>query len=164
MNFLDDLKTWHWIIIGLFAGLIVGAGLTLNPPRADNVLRPPISLDQFTAAVQQSIDGELSIRNITIGPIENGQQLVTGEYLNEKFRPFALYIEVPFTAANVHAISVQQYLKAASQLNAGITYNVAWWQADWFILTACGLAGLILIGGIWHNFCIFYAAADPRLN
>jgi prepilin-type N-terminal cleavage/methylation domain-containing protein len=164
MNFLDDLKTWHWVVIGLIAGLLVGTGLTLNPPRADHVLRPPISLDQFAASIQQSIDGELSIRNIVIGPIENGQQLVNGEYLDEKFKPFALYIDVPFTAANVHATSVQQYLKAAAQLNAGITYSVAWWQADWFLLTACGSAGLLLIGGIWPQLLHLLHGGKPQVD
>jgi prepilin-type N-terminal cleavage/methylation domain-containing protein len=165
MNFLDDLKTWHWVIIGVLAGLLVGTGLTLNPPRADHVLRPPISFDQFIASVQQSTSGDLAIRNITVGPIENHQQLVIGEYLDEeKFRPFALYIDVPFSASDVHVTSVQEYLHAAAELNHGLTYSLAWWQADWFTFTVCGLGGLILIGGIWPQMLHVLRGGRPQAD
>lgn len=162
MNFLDDLKTWHWAIIGIIAGLIVGVGLSFNPPRDDALWRRPMSLEQFTAAVQQSIDGDLAIRNITVGPTENGQQLVTGEIGPDNFRPFALYINVPFDASNVHADSVQQYLQAAAQINRNIHFHLAYWRSAWFSLAAGALGGLIIIGGIWPQMLHLLRGGRPQ--
>lgn len=155
----DDINTWHWAIIGIMAGVVVGLGITMAPPRADPVMRQPISLDQFITSVQQSLGGSTSIRNMTIYPIENGQQLVTGQVRKDGFQPFALYIDVPFNALGTHAISVQQYLQAAAKINPQITYRYAWWESDQAILLLSALGGLIVIGGVWPPVARFLRGA-----
>ena len=140
--YLEDLKRWHWMLIGLIAGLAVGYAITLPVPKRDAIVRTPLSAEQFVAFVHVPAGNPRSIRNLQIDPAQGGYNFVTGEaMLSGAYRPFAFYASRPFVASpDVRADSVLDYVKSI-QPDVRVMYTNPWWRATWFEISASSFVG-----------------------
>jgi prepilin-type N-terminal cleavage/methylation domain-containing protein/prepilin-type processing-associated H-X9-DG protein len=161
--YLEDLKRWHWSLVGAVAGLLVGYGLTLLPPARDATVRRPMSAEQF---VTQLRAGE--IRNLVISPAESGQDFVTGETtVTGKLRQFAFYAGRPFAAEGEDVVSpsVDAFVKSAAAADPRIRFHRPWWRARWFVMTCAASMGVLIVGGVWPtvvNLIHFGTLRRPR--
>jgi prepilin-type N-terminal cleavage/methylation domain-containing protein/prepilin-type processing-associated H-X9-DG protein len=147
---IENLKTWHWLLIGAIIGLLVGYASTFAGPDRDSVMRAPLTAGQFAENLGRDIDGQPFIKDVVLHPAHGGQNFVTGEVLfGDRYKPFAFYAEIPFKRGAVTSPSVREFIETAVQRNAKITYAYAWSEAIWFILLSRAAIGAILIGGLW---------------
>src|SRR5204863_9350861 len=97
---IENLKIWHWLLIGAIIGLLVGYASTFAGPDRDLVMRAPLTAAQFAENLGRGIDGQPFIKDVVIHPAHSGQNFVTGEVLfGDRYRPFAFYADVPFKHA-----------------------------------------------------------------
>jgi len=143
---IESLKFWHWMIAGAIVGSLIGYVSTLAGPERDPVMRFPLSPQQFVGMLDKSVDGQPLIRSVAIQPPCGGQNFVTGEVLfDDRYRPFAFYASIPFSAGLAHGDSILAYVQQHSKL--AIEYP--WRDAAWFVIASRTLAGIVVIGVIW---------------
>lgn len=71
---IDELKRWHWMVIGLLLGAIFGGSRVAF--REPNMSGPRSYVrDQFEEVLWRNVD----VRNLVLHPPINGQEWVTGE-------------------------------------------------------------------------------------
>ena len=164
--YLDELKRWHWAVLGLIAGLAAGYAITLWHSDHDSVVRRPLSAELFVAYANVPPAKPRSIRNLVVDPPHDGSNYVTGEVLlGGIYRPFAFYAARPFVASpDVHANSVLDYLQSISPQGRPMFFRNPWWRATWFILSVAAGVGVIVVGGIWPtivNLILFGSLRRP---
>ena len=59
---IEDLKTWHWIIIGALAGLIMGYVFSLAGPPRNSTWRIPISNEMFVDRIGEDSPGRNALQ------------------------------------------------------------------------------------------------------
>jgi prepilin-type N-terminal cleavage/methylation domain-containing protein/prepilin-type processing-associated H-X9-DG protein len=148
---VQDLKRWHWAVIGAIGGLVGAFGVTQAPSR-DPVMRRPLTPDEFVAQVGLG-DGENHplLWNIQIEPQRDGHNFVTGYVLeSNRYKPFAMHAPIPFkTASGAKGPKVVDFLRSLSPSRPAVSYRYLWWHETVFILLAGAGIGVLVIGGIW---------------
>ncbi len=157
---LQTLRRWHWMMIGLVAGLAVGAGRILsaaderiggagfvNQSVFENDLRvPPLAGKPYVKGIV--LHRAQTFANLDIVSFW-GMDPATGEYRQFRlvaprpYRPLAARI-VP--AANYN---VAEFLRDAAATNPAIAFQNAWWDAPAIAICLWALLGAVVIGGIW---------------
>src|SRR5262245_16567218 len=113
---IENLKIWHWLIIGAAIGALIGYVSTLAAPERDLIMRFPLSAKQFLSMLDQKIDGQPMMRNVVIQPSRERRNFVTGELLFDgRYKAFAFYADVPFNSGTVHADSILAYVRQHSK-------------------------------------------------
>ena len=163
--YLEDLKRWHWSLVGTVAGLLVGYGLTLLPPARDATVRRPISAEAFVTQLRAE-----EIHGLVISPADGGQDFVTGETtIAGRMRPFAFYADRPFAVAgeNVVPPSVGMFVEWTASDDPRIRFHRPWWRAKWFVMTCAASIGVVIVGGVWPtviNLIQFGTLRRPRTS
>jgi hypothetical protein len=161
---LDNLKRWHWALIGIVVGLLIAF--------AHNGVEPnyPVSIsvgafDQELGANDLPGDRPRLI-DIVLHPPSNAAdsayhksvQIVTFRHAvyDEKrrgwvYKPAALKIELPFTpaAGGDYGGSFENYMKAMASDNGNVKYRVAWWEVPKTQYELWVIGCLLVIGGAW---------------
>src|ERR1700722_6088239 len=75
---IEDLKTWHWIVIGALVGLLMGYVMSLAGPPRDPNWRIPISNELFVDHVGEDSPDGPRFRSLEIHVPRDGRDLVTG--------------------------------------------------------------------------------------
>lgn len=168
---VQDLKQWHWMIIGAVVGvMLVGVQLTsrharpfdgartIDPQRfvkdLDAVAGPtklPVLRDLRVYPPRQPPDGD--------APDVTGRQVVTGERLQPthdgrfEYMPFVMLAPVPFTYSARIAppgpnYSVRHLLDERAKADRSV-YRFAWWATTPMTIAFWGGGSLLFIGGVW---------------
>src|SRR5437870_2185312 len=120
---IENLKTWHWIVMGAIAGLLVGYAATLAGPERDPALRHPLTNEQFGTLLSQSLSEGFLLKDLTIHPPRDGQNLVTATIDDHGF---AFYASRPFPDGRAQAASVREYIDQLNARGAKIAYDYRW--------------------------------------
>ena len=79
---IEDLKRWHWIVIGVVIGTVLaGARLMVAPDEVDSA-DTRISAETFVYGLGQTTGGAANLplfRSIMVYPQQNGLDYVTAE-------------------------------------------------------------------------------------
>jgi prepilin-type N-terminal cleavage/methylation domain-containing protein/prepilin-type processing-associated H-X9-DG protein len=143
---VEDLKLWHWIVLGAVLGALVGYASTFAGPDRDPILRTPITAQQFVDLVNQ----EGTLHEIVIHPPRDGQNFVTAFVGEAGSRAsIGFYAPIPFVADGVHAADVREFVQQAKAKHPSLESSYAFTEATWFIVLSRTIAGVILIGGVW---------------
>ena len=101
---IEDLKTWHWIIIGALAGLLMGYIFSLAGPPRDSTWRIPISNELFVDRIAEDSPAGPRFKSIEIHVPRDGRDLVTGEFYRDgQYHNFAMFANRPFVVGSVNA-------------------------------------------------------------
>src|SRR5437660_181550 len=147
---VENLKFWHWMLLGAIAGMLVGYASTLTGPERDPLMRQPMTAQQFAGQLGKVVDGQPLMREIVIHPQRDGQNFVTGEILEvDRYHPFAFYAAAPFVTGQTQSASVLEYVKDRASRDRHISFQYPWTEAGWFIIASRAVAGLVLIGCVW---------------
>src|ERR1700722_12979377 len=156
---IQDLKRWHWIAIGLIAG--VGVGQARQLVVAD---RPVGGSDFITQVAFESklryppIMGKPYLAHIVIhssSPTDlvSVSELDTGtlQYRDRWFAAPRPYVPLRLDVREPSRpdYSVRDYLEEAAQTNPTIKFSTAWWESAWGATVIWGAGGAVVIGGIW---------------
>jgi prepilin-type N-terminal cleavage/methylation domain-containing protein/prepilin-type processing-associated H-X9-DG protein len=147
---VEDLKRWHWALVGGALGLLV-AFVWMSPgPARDPVLRRPLTSEQWVDLLGRVQSGGTEVRNVLIEPAEEGMNFVTGEYLEEvRWKPFFVYARRPFVTSNgANAADVGKYLESLP-VGKQVQFRFPWWRERGVVLTAGALVGIVVVGGAW---------------
>lgn len=147
---VEDLKLWHWLLIGAVLGALVGYASTFAGPDRDLVMRAPITTQQFADLLGETDGNGPVVHDIVIHPPRDGQNFVTAT-IGESHHGASIgfYAPIPFVAGTKHAADVREFVDQAAAKNPKLTYSFAMTEATWFIIVSRTIAGIILIGGIW---------------
>jgi hypothetical protein len=163
---VENLKRWHWILLGSVVGLLAtGARLAMlrqGSGRGDRTT----SLYKFMDRVVRppGPDGLPPVRNIVVypeirlpGANNERSSLVTCEILERAsgkpvYKKYACY--TPAGAAtssgpSVNGFAVREFLDATQQTYRHIHYRTAWWATPPMIIAIWGGGSLVLVGGVW---------------
>jgi hypothetical protein len=160
---IENLKRWHWILIGLFVGLVVAyVNLGLEPtyPRTMGQQEFERDLDRT-----QDVNGTeyRVIRDITVHPQVDGVynkpvQVLTFQKFTFvpkdgvwKYFPYAFRAELPYrpTNDNTSLNTVSAFLSDLGKQDPTIKYKYAWWEERNWSIALWTLGSVIVIGGIW---------------
>lgn len=162
---IEDLKRWHWIVIGAIAGLLLGfvySGLEPAKPGRS------ISQDDFRGLATRLSQSEATkdqplVRNVVVYPPEMGAygkpvHLVRLEWLHHEqgkpgsyaYMPAHMNAEVPFVRNGSNPQnSVIDFLAQAKQQNPKLDYRMAWERNPTTLYAMTTIGGVVLIGGVW---------------
>jgi hypothetical protein len=166
---IDELKRWHWIVIGLVLGLGLAYARTGMEPEVgrNNII-------EFLNDVSLRVDPKIGpiVRSIVVHPPTEdfrGQRLnlVTYQRLcrsrdgkRTEWRNEQFIAESPFRGF----ASVGEYLAALKKENPAISYRNAWWDrapAQYAMWTG---GSVLAIGILWPNvlFALMGAGYGPK--
>jgi hypothetical protein len=157
---IEDLKRWHWVVIGIVAGLALGylyASVEPQVPRS-------IGQQTFERDLTRKLDsGHAILSNLVVYPPKDGVAVVTGMQL-ERVRgggdqwapkPFSFWVRMPYKPQEnapgdaSATTTVQEYLAHVASQHDHVTFRYAWWRETTAIYTICVLGAVAVIGGIW---------------
>ena len=169
---LEDLKRWHWALLGLLAGLVfaytwqdhdVVGNKTYEMAEIKQVMFERDALSKSRESEQpilQNVKVEPPVRDYMNRPV----QIVIGQRLrlNQKDQkdylvPFYYYaaipykprINVPGAAPLKPDATVQDYLLEAKSVNKDLSFRYAWeYESHWFT-ALWAIGGVVVVGGIW---------------
>jgi hypothetical protein len=105
---VQDLKRWHWIVIGLVVGLVVAYARAQMQAPPQFTVRHGLTVERFAELARQAArtpPGETAqppLLNLEIYPPIDGKNYVTGQYLHRvragrpEYREFELNAPIPF--------------------------------------------------------------------
>jgi hypothetical protein len=168
---IEDLKRWHWAILGLIVGLVFSFTWQDHDVVGDKSYEfAEIKQNKFEqyAMSKSRESGQAILQNVRIEPPVHDyqnqlRQIVIGKRLGvdkqsgkERLVAFYYYASVPYTPhipipnANLpQNATVADFLAAAHKVNPLLQYRYAWeLESNWSIVLWC-LGGLVVIGGVW---------------
>jgi hypothetical protein len=171
---IEDLKRWHWALVGLVAGLVfaftwqdhdVVGNKTYEMAEIKQVMFEKDALSKSRDSEQpilQNVKVEPPVRDYMNRPV----QIVIGQRLrfNQKDQkdylvPFYYYaaipykprIDVPGAAPLKPDATVQDYLLEAKGVNKALSFRYAWeYESHWFT-ALWAIGGVVVVGGIWPS-------------
>lgn len=169
---IEDLKRWHWAILGLIAGLVFSYTWHDHDVVGDKFYEmAEVKQRMFEReSLSKSRDsGQSILQDVRVEPPVHDyqgevRQIVVGKRLRynprdqkEYLVPFYYYASVPYKPAlpvpDAPALganaTVMDYLKEAQCANKLLQFRYAWeLENNWFIALWC-IGGVVVIGGIW---------------
>jgi prepilin-type processing-associated H-X9-DG protein/prepilin-type N-terminal cleavage/methylation domain-containing protein len=157
--FVQDLKRWHWVLIGIIAGIVVGQAQSLVSADRPVGGRDFITQPAFESKLRYSpVLGKPYLANIILHAsgttdLVSVSELNT-ETLQYRDRWFAAPRPYVSLQLGVHAAArsdytVKDYLTEAAATNPAIKFSTAWWESTWGAIAVWGAGGALLIGGVW---------------
>ncbi len=158
---IEDSKRWHWVTLGLIAGLALSyAWTSMDPPPArrstkalgfeQELVKPPLKT------------GEPNVKNVRIYPPIKGAYLVEFDLRTPTkdgkawiYQPWSFVAETPYRATYNRAAgadaneTILTYLARLSKTNANVKYSYAWWRTPPWTYTLWTAGSVLVIGGIW---------------
>lgn len=167
---LQNLKRWHWVIIGLLVGLGLSymyAGWDSSATQGTIGVRT-LQADLLRKETRAEGDPPI-IRNLSLQPprIVNGEPewRVTFDYLdarrrgaytrNERSMSEPFLVEVANNTGletGEYVANIRIYLDAVAAANEGFDYQYMWWQEKMWVYILWTGGAVVLIGGVWPTF------------
>jgi hypothetical protein len=166
---IEDLKRWHWIVIGVVLGTVLaGARLMVQPDEMDSA-DTRISAETFAYGLGQSTGGSANLplfRNITVYPTQNGLDYVTGEQLmpipgtrKYQYKSVSFHGARPFRAGGSSTPSVRDFIERTQKARSGVSYTYAWWADPKFVWVTWIGGAVLVVGVIWPTLLNFMIGA-----
>jgi len=164
---IQSLKRWHWMAVGLVAGLALGLAKLAAAANQQIGGEGFIPQAAFEGALHMPPQlGKPRVASIVIHPAREVDLVSlrlldqeTLEYRDAMFaapRPYRpLGQRVPPSAA----FRVADFLVQLATVNSSISFHYAWWEAPPMLLTIYGLLGMAAVGGIWPSLIRFMVGA-----
>ncbi|HTL28823.1 MAG TPA: hypothetical protein VL282_06380 [Tepidisphaeraceae bacterium] len=156
---IQDLKRWHWVVIGIVLGAILAGARMMVEPDETNTADTRISAETFAYGLGQTTGGKQNLplfRNIIVYPTQNDLDYVTAEQLmpipgkrTYQYKVVSFHGTRPFRAGGGNIPSVRDFIERAAKTNSHVTYRFAWWMLPNFILLIWIGGGALVVGGIW---------------
>lgn len=160
---IENLKRWHWAVIGILVGVALGYVWTVNQPETELY---SMGTDVFLQRLYQKTDqGDPVLTNIRIGVIEKDYlgravQKVKLDELREnkttkkweKFMSYNLFAQVPFDRASANkSNTIKDFLDVRKKDNPKLDYGDKALGSPGKTCAIFGAGGLVLIGGVWPS-------------
>ncbi|HXE53643.1 MAG TPA: hypothetical protein VN541_11530 [Tepidisphaeraceae bacterium] len=153
---LQLLRPWHWILIGLAMGLIVGVAAVLSGRNEQIGGAGFISQRQFEQALlMPPVRGRPYVQSVVIHPADEVDLLTmdvlagpVGDYQTVRFAAPRPYIPKDGTSKGATYV-VAEYLKDMSRANPAVVPGYAWWDELWAVIVIRMVAGMLIVGGVW---------------
>lgn len=149
---VQDIKYWHWIVIGCVVGALLGYAWSTSPPGRDQAMRRPMTTAEFAHQLAETrASHQATLKDVVVYPPEDGRQLVKGQVARgNRWLPFVHYVELPFRPdASGAPIDLRDYLQKIAPNGTPILAPRAWSDSAWAGPIGGAIVGMILIGGIW---------------
>ena len=181
---IDDLKRWHWVVIGAVLGALIALAQVLggNEPSAN---LPSVGRLEFEEDLRaKPRDGSPVMENITVHPGPRGEpDLVTfdrrtdwgrfgtrndGTARQIRYLPHRIYLPRPFKpmmpapgAKAGNDYTVRDYLRdlARTEPAGQVAYRYAWWKEPKTAFALWTAGGVLIIGGVWPTVLQFLVGA-----
>jgi prepilin-type N-terminal cleavage/methylation domain-containing protein/prepilin-type processing-associated H-X9-DG protein len=147
---VEDLKLWHWMVLGTVLGAIVGYASTFAGTDRDPVMRAPVTAQQFADLVTETSSSGPLVHDVIVHPQHDGKNFVTLLYADPQ-HPWSLafYADAPFEASGRRAADVRAWLDQAKAKDPKIPYSYASSETTWFLIVSRALGGFIIVGCLW---------------
>jgi hypothetical protein len=169
---IEDLKRWHWALIGLVLGLAFSYVWQDHDVVGDRYYQLGEIKQRVFEREAQSKSGESGqpiLQNVRVEPPVHDyqgeiRQIVVGQRLRfdpknqkEVLVPFYYYASVPYKpmipapgeSSLPKDAAVLDYLAAAKTRNPALRYRFAWELQDNWFTSLWAVGGLVVVGGIW---------------
>jgi hypothetical protein len=168
---IEDLKRWHWVVIGVVVGALMGLGQVYggNEPWAN---LPSIGQQEFEEGLRaRPRDGAAVFENITVYPGAGGEpdlvvvdrrmdwglfaglragpagsdarQIRYVQHFIRARRPFKPFAPIAGAVARPN-YTVRDYLN-----DAHVNFRYAWWKEPKTLIALWTVGSTVLIGGVW---------------
>ena len=173
---LENLKRWHWMIIGLLFGAMFGGTLVFWRDVSDNVER---SYDRNQFA--EYIDRGMEVQKLVLHPEIDGQEWISGEWykleggrqMGARLRPQragstqpaqvrpGAWVKFVLLAADTSSkrpiylkpVTAKEYMDNLAneypQAKPQLAYKFAWWEVPKYTVAMYAAGGFVLVGVIW---------------
>jgi len=166
---IEDLKRWHWALIGIVLGAVLGGARLMLPPDEVDSADTRISAETFVYGLGQSTGGQANLplfRKIKVYPTQNELDYVTAEQLmpipgtrKYQYKAISFHGTRPFRAGGASTPSVRDFIERAQKRHSEISYTYAWWADPKFVWITWIGGGVLIIGGIWPTLLNFMIGA-----
>ena len=151
-------RRWHWAVLGLVAGVALGfarhagdsiervggPGFLSQAQFEHGFLVPPVQGKPYIAGIR--IRRTPSVDLVTLRRLSPRL-----DYEDMRFAAPHRYRPLGRTGASKPDYSVRDYLAEMAAANPAITFGESWWDAPVPMTALYGLAGVVVIGGIWPS-------------
>lgn len=156
---LSDVQRWQWCVVGAILGMGLGyAWSNVEPTRQPRSMAPQV----FEVEIRKSEfkPGVPWVANISVQPRVNDIYPVYFDIVSQGEKG-AVYerrwtaAEVPFKptmdadASKGDSETVLTYLQRIQKKYPKLSYGYAWWAEPRWTMILAGLAGVVVVGGIW---------------
>ena len=173
---LEDLKRWHWALIGLLGGLILGlahhSGLAGDGDPGHPTIKQPEQIIPLTVA-RDFETGRPIVDGLTIHPTRSADdrvQLITfdmrqvyrfedparggARFTRTRWEPRQIWTEIPYDEAGPPGNTFGDRVRALQGrgLLDGADVSFAWWKQPAVGTALYAAAGVLLLGGVWPTF------------
>lgn len=148
---------WHWVVGGALAGVVLGVALILS--WSDQRLGGPGFISQGEFERELNLPPVMDKPRLRWIVVHHRSQLdlVSLQRLDVvrlDYQPLLLAAPRPYRPVNGAwdqgaVSSVRDYLSRLSAVNPKLSFQTSWWEWPPLLLTLCGAAGVLTIGGIW---------------
>lgn len=172
---IEDLKRWHWLVIGVAVG--VGISLWRGSIDAETALagRSTLDVGEFERLLtRQTRSGQPMLKNIQVYPVGDGVYWLSAEQLRtrggrrwgggggdddeQQYVPVKIRATTPFVPrANASSPNadpngtIVDYLASLKASNPNVDYASRWWDVEPMRTALFAAAGAMLIGGVWPS-------------
>src|SRR4029078_2402558 len=139
---VQDFKRWHWIIIAIIVGAVLGYVWSSVEPSIPRSIGAATFANNLGTEITSRKTGAKTpvISKITVYPPIEGVYIVLGEQLTETetpgqylAKPFSLKATTPFAPTVRQGLgdkseTILTYLAKEKAKNPNISYRYAWWR------------------------------------
>ncbi len=174
---IEQVKRWHWIVIGLLLGLSLGYAYAASEADGFTRGRTQISPMNFEQALhQRPKQGKPWLTDIVVYPRRDGQLVQMNMLTNEDktnsgpgewvYRPYEMYAPKPYKPymtpqgrwpwrnnaqrqAPSPDYTVLSYLQDVAKNNNRMSFRYGWWKEPRVTGALWTLGSVVVVGGIW---------------
>jgi len=158
---LDELKRWHWIVIGVLVGLVLSLTRTsMEPPHgARSTKSPQFEADLVTPPLKS---GDASVKDLIVyppiekvypvefklrTPSKDGRGWVYTQWYLDAETPYKATIDRPSNPGPDETILT--HLKRLQGKYSFVKYQYAWWYEPQAVYVLWTTGAVVAIGGVW---------------
>ena len=159
---IEDIKRWHWAVVGVIVGLAMGYVWTSMSGQGN---LPTLGADDFERGLMSAENSDGSLKTITIMPLSSDRKhLVIADVVVDRgvagkrdLQRRALATDVPYRAgawrgADEQYPNVIEFLKEIKKNNPQTPdFKYAWFRETWAVYSLWTSACVLLIGGVWPS-------------
>jgi hypothetical protein len=158
---IEQLKHWHWIVIGMIVGVVLAYARFSHTGGQDFEPRAGLEAARFEELAESFGEAEHPpLLNLVVHPPIEGKNYVTGQYLRRvrrgepEYWRFELNAAIPFAPSGSRSpagehFTIRDYLDEQAAAHPELSYRYAWWNRPALAAAMWGLGAVVVIGGLW---------------